>query len=433
MKKYILYLSVVFVGCWDIPAAYAQTPRSLVPGDRMPDIMLRNIANYATDSVSMDALSGKLVIFDFWSVTCASCIAAIPSMEALQREFGDHIQIFLVTSDVSEIVHKLADRNDIIRNTSLPSIVGDTMLTRLFSFRTVPTHVWIDEKGYVSQLTSGFNTTRSTVSRYLAGEEIQLTVKNEYRDFDLMSPLVTEGNGRQTKHLMYYSGVFGKIDDDGSIEDVIRDKTTGKTVGYRLVNRSLLDLYSYAYSSKTIPRSDNARFIIESGHPALQTKPNYSDPAYMRWEEEYSYSYESRMPLGTASRLKEFMREDLFRWFGLDVRTEKRRVRCLVLTVADTTILNQPRSAWKERKAATGVTTLIYRLPDVDQFVNTLRGQLRFIGMPVVHDIKYTGRISVRLNYERFDDRGAIEKALAEMGFTLKEEERDLDMVIIAD
>src|SRR5690606_35312975 len=70
---------------------------SLKPGDRMPEFLLSNLANFPTESAHISDFRGKLLIFDFWTVYCPSCIRAMPHMEALQERFGNRIQIILVT------------------------------------------------------------------------------------------------------------------------------------------------------------------------------------------------------------------------------------------------------------------------------------------------------------------------------------------------
>lgn len=50
-----------------------------------PDFILKDLLG---NRQSLSAYRGKVVILNFWSVTCAPCVAEIPSLDALYREHG---------------------------------------------------------------------------------------------------------------------------------------------------------------------------------------------------------------------------------------------------------------------------------------------------------------------------------------------------------
>src|SRR5690606_37565492 len=68
---------------------------------------------------------------------------------------------------------------------------------------------------------------------------------------------------------------------------------------------------------------------------ALMIPPR--DRAQMRsWSRQNLYSYEYIFPSAHAPRAHEYMKADLDRFFGYDVRMEKRKVECFLLKTTGT-------------------------------------------------------------------------------------------------
>lgn len=331
---------------------FAQQGGALKIGDRMPDITVE-LENYDSPILRFSDLEGKLVVLDFWGVTCIPCIKSIPAMQALQKEFGDKIQIILVTTDSEEAVNRLAMRSPIVRELNLPSIVGDTVLSQLFEYRTVPAHAWIDEHGIVSQFVSGYLTTAENITRHLNGEGLDLPTKQEHRDFDPLQSMLTEGDGRQLRHLQYYSMIMKRVTSyDGGGGGVKRDSLTDQPLGVRIVNNSISFLYGVAFGAeldnKRNPLLNSNRQILDVRDLSRFNRPDDPSLRY-KWMNENIYSYESNVPIHMSDFVLKIMQEDLQRYFGYNGSVVKRKVECLVLKqVGDMSLLASGggRSKW---------------------------------------------------------------------------------------
>lgn len=65
-----------------------------------PDFTLRDLHG---DKVSLSNFRGKVVVLNFWSTTCGPCLAEIPSLVTLQREFRNQGLVVLgIALDPSE-------------------------------------------------------------------------------------------------------------------------------------------------------------------------------------------------------------------------------------------------------------------------------------------------------------------------------------------
>jgi thiol-disulfide isomerase/thioredoxin len=123
---------------------------ALNPGDRIPDAVWNqslelNYFNGKKKTIKFSDLKGKLILLDFWSTGCPSCIEGIPEMEMIQQRFKDKIQVVMVNSkrnkDTPERIKKRFKKykEDFNYTPVLPTILNDTLFTSLFPHNTLPT------------------------------------------------------------------------------------------------------------------------------------------------------------------------------------------------------------------------------------------------------------------------------------------------------
>lgn len=415
MKSISLLIGIVAFFAIDLQAQV-----SLKPGDELPDITLQDVKNYPTNTLRIADLRGKLVIFDFWTVTCGGCITAMPEMEALQEQFKDRIQIILVTNSTQEQVERLAKRSSIVKNVKLPMVIADSVLTKLFIFRTVPTHVWIDEKGIVNQFTGPFSTSE-TVGDYVKGKTVNLPIKKEYRDFNPHVSLFEEGEGRQRKHVKYYSSIFERIDDDGGFSTSKID-TVENTYRRTIINYPVLYLYQYAYAvpGVFVPDMLNSRVVLETSNNDRFKRPSANDAYGMiRFERDNSHCYESVLPLEKRNQAQEVMKRDLELYFGLKARKEIRKTKCLVVRCRDSSLLLQEGSRFFPQSAA-------------NFFDQQLENKLIEQGVPVINELGYEGEVNIRFEHGSSDREGLISE-LESYGITVHWEDREIEMLVVTD
>jgi thiol-disulfide isomerase/thioredoxin len=157
-------------------------------GERVFDLPLQPIIHYKDSAASLSSFGDKLIILDFWNVHCSSCIAMFPKEDSLQRLLPNDLQFVLVTSDKKkEVLSFLKKYNKTHPQLSLPIVIADRVLHRLFRFSYVPHYVWIAPNGLILAQTSDNLINKGAIVNALKPfrkEEARLK-GNKYADFNL--------------------------------------------------------------------------------------------------------------------------------------------------------------------------------------------------------------------------------------------------------
>ncbi|MDR3009465.1 MAG: TlpA family protein disulfide reductase [Sphingobacterium sp.] len=208
-RAHHMVLTCLFLSLVSMFSLSAQTPRkdsgadglsslvALKPGDKIPDAVWNqpielNYFNGKKKTIKFADLKGKLILLDFWSTGCPSCIEGIPDMELIQQRFQDKVQVVMVNSkrnkDTPERIKKRFKKykEDFNYTPVLPTILNDTLFTSLFPHNTLPTIGIINPEGefvlnsYASSITEDIikDFLKTGVSsRFIEKSEIQNTAR----------------------------------------------------------------------------------------------------------------------------------------------------------------------------------------------------------------------------------------------------------------
>ena len=107
------------------------------------------------DTLSLEAYTGKVIYLDFWASWCGPCAAALPAIDALQKEFGTQgFQVLAVNvdQDLDDARRFLAQRPVDYPNVADPN----GAIPERFAVDTMPTSFLIDREGIVRHVHKGF-------------------------------------------------------------------------------------------------------------------------------------------------------------------------------------------------------------------------------------------------------------------------------------
>jgi thiol-disulfide isomerase/thioredoxin len=425
MAHKIMRLMVLFL----IPlGSYAQKINSLDIGDTIPPIVFKNVFNDPGASISLTDFRGKLIILDFWNKWCVGCVASFPEMEKLQAKFGDKIKVLLVTTDSNGDVVKLFKR---VKLPSLPIVTGDTLLTKLFPHATVPHHVWINTEGVVQFITDGYNTTENNIEKVLEGNNLALHVKKEVSDFNDHVPFWQEGNGRLQKYIGCYSFGMKRIEENTSTKWSMSKDTINKTIGFKFLNISVLELYkmAFGYSIYYSPYKHINRVVFDVPRSRNDFKPPTNYDSLDEWNKNNLVCFESKW-MGVNDTLAfQYLQDDVNKFFPYSVKVENREVLCYSLTLVPDHIFNTPsdktaRIDWEGTKFS------LIHLP-VSVLAESLNGMNIFDSIPVIDETGFNDSINISL-VNAFKDIGTLEKQLLQNGFILKQKKKILPMMVIS-
>lgn len=160
MKK-ITLCGVLALLCLYV-TAQSPTIKPLYTGDRLPDIVFKQVLNYTNSTASLSTFQQnhrKMIILDFWNTTCIPCIKSFKKLDSLQQVYKNELQILLVTPEDSNTVKATISRWEKANNRKLqiPVITGDTLLQQYIHKQYNPHYVWIaPDNVLMAQTSSSF-------------------------------------------------------------------------------------------------------------------------------------------------------------------------------------------------------------------------------------------------------------------------------------
>jgi len=129
--------------------------RAADEGEPAPAFAARSLNGDGT--VSLGSYRGKVVYLDFWASWCTPCLAALPALEELRKEFpADQFAVIAVNVDQDpEKALRLLEKHKI----GYPSATDpEGKLPETFGLKTMPTSYLIDRQGVVRLVHPGFRT-----------------------------------------------------------------------------------------------------------------------------------------------------------------------------------------------------------------------------------------------------------------------------------
>lgn len=127
-------------------------------GRRAPEIAVKDWLDQSPTTLTN--LRGRVVLLDFWSLSCAPCRVALPHLKAWQEKYRKDLSVIAFTQYEQELKpeHQRSELRRLRRAWRLPFgfAIADTYETaRRYRVSTTPAAVLIDRRGVVRYLSIG--------------------------------------------------------------------------------------------------------------------------------------------------------------------------------------------------------------------------------------------------------------------------------------
>lgn len=392
----------------------------LTVGDVIPDFQLQML-NYKDSIAKISDFRGKLLILDFWSTFCTSCIAAFPKMAKLQEKYGDRIMILPVSGFYSaEYNRKFIGRlNSKELKMTLPTAVEADTLFEIFPFNGLPHEVWISPSGRVIGITGQTAVNEGVIDKVLADSLLTIPGRIFSRN-DFSKPMLVNNNGAPDSCFSYRSIITKYIPSLTIMSTRIKTSSgvriaEGNSTPVGLLLRNL-------GNAKMVPDTllDLKRVMVRNRLYA--DKPFYrvlTDP----WEDdkfkrENLFNIELSLPTG-------FSYEEAFRFCAQDIERFFRLKHSIKMEDVDVLLLKDLSKGNHKEKAATS---------QGNENLNALVERLNFYlpGLPVIINesaFAFTEKIDFAI--ERDMPISKVNARLNELGLVLVPGRRKLSFLVI--
>lgn len=314
------------------------TTKGLQIGQQVPNVILTNLHNYKDASgkpaitAKLSDFKGKLLILDFWATWCQPCVAMIPRMESLQKQFGSKMQFLSITyqteAEVLPFLEKLEKQQK--EPFAIPQIVESKELHRLFPHAYLPHYVWIDREGIVKAITSLEEINEKSINAILTGDS-NLSVKRDVKiNYDNKKPMFINGNGGNGSQLLYHSMLAGYTEGLGG--GFSQGSTANKGLRVSCRNLSISELLAIAYG-EGLQRFRRNRIVITSTN--TRTLTTIGSEKDKTWFYTNAFCYEILTPENLIKKTYKIMQQDLamfFPQFKAEVEVRSAPVYVLIRT-----------------------------------------------------------------------------------------------------
>lgn len=332
MKQISMFLLIVLLGTLK---SFGQK-HDLQIGDQIPEAVWHTslkIAGQNTQDnwITLNDYRGKLIVLDFWSTWCSSCIRNMPYLHALENEFQNDFVVVPVTKEDAGKIGRFLSTNVTLKPLNIFSVVEDSILYATFPSSTLPHLALIDQEGILRAITNGEYIDRKVLNGLINNKsDIYIPNKKKGLQTALMS-ISPVYNDAIVNEPLYYSTVTGFL--DGASQTMNREVDSVKgSIRYSVINTYINNLYTVSVpSSKGGLPLYPKRSIYELNNPDQIgfTLDNYWNIDNRR---ATLFCYEMIYPLSLSeSEMKAKMKLDLDFFFGMNGRIEEREIECLVL------------------------------------------------------------------------------------------------------
>ena len=133
----------------DAPAAPAPPADTTAEPSLAPDFTLTGLDG---TPFTLSEHRGEVVVLNFWATWCVPCLAEMPALEALQREYeGEGVRVVGVSQDTGGVDEILPFAERLGVTYPLLPDPAFSVATRYGGIAALPTTIFVDREGFVAR------------------------------------------------------------------------------------------------------------------------------------------------------------------------------------------------------------------------------------------------------------------------------------------
>jgi thiol-disulfide isomerase/thioredoxin len=399
-----------------------QAQERLEIGDKLPDFIFSNLESVNKRGVlNREDNIDKVLIIDFWSTWCGSCIKSIPKIQQYQQKYQNQAVFLLITREDSTKVKSLFNRLEYLKGAEFMVITNDTIFNKLFPHQAEPHIVWVNRRKIVCAITGGEHLFEENVNTFVKKDMISLpsVVEIEYSPYEPLEKVVDP-----KKFLLSSTLTKGKWGLSGRISYLKLGDSVHKIVA---TNTSLLSLYTFAWrrSIRISPHEFDDRVLFRTQRKELFAE--YSKP------DEFvnkSYCYELVQRFEDSNRAEKIllknMQLDLDRSFQTRTSVQITPVKAYIIQAANSEASNKGPGYIKHLEHA------VYFHNQSPATIATHLNLYEKLKVPILYEGSNEYRVSVLLQKQKIGIE-KIKELLKQIGLELTIQTRYLPMLVIDD
>lgn len=403
--------------------------------EQFPDIRFQELFNTSQKQLQISDFKNKIVIFDFWSTTCISCIQAFPKLDSLQKKFNDNIQILLVSSEPLQNVKTFFEKRKKIAIPGIPFICNDSLLQLLFPHKGFPAYAWLDAEHRFRFLTEGADVNTTSITKLINKEELYLNThqSGHYKTPNIFHP-------EHQNKLLFTSTLTNCIT---GFQESLPSEVRKRTTGIHVKCASVTELYIHAFNENNRFQFNRVgRLITDFEEPQKYSRDKSALHA-KEWRDKYAYNYQLTIPLSDSLLKYAYMKTDLFRFFQLKAQVSAVYKQCIVLEEIPGKLAIKTKNAESShtffRSSVNGdryetVRALLNK--PFNFLTHNLGAWLEEVyQLPFESNLNYTENIDIELSAQAVESLNItlLNKELEKYGLVLQQKEKAIACLILSD
>lgn len=355
------------------------------------------------EELPVEKFGSKLVLLDFFTTSCTSCIASFPFMNDLQGKFKDEVQVLMVTPETKAVVAKFFRKNDYVKANKLPVVIEDTWFSDSFPHKGVPHVAWIYQDTVVA-ITGKDMVTLDNIDRVLTNKDLsKWPIKDDFAIDTAMDVNSQEGDSYSSMFRPYKIGYPLKY----------RIDSTSHKIAYHMTNVDAIPALLYVIGlERKLPLMKKERIILNVRNRDRFVNVDSIPKSF--WLQKNAFCFSSEWPVEMdASQRHAALLNELTNRLNIRVTYEPRDVKVWVI---------RP-SKQKGNALSTGDMEIGNWLTFVE-VTNPHLPPLIIEGIPI-----NTKAVS---SYE-ISDLASLKKAMEGNGLLVEETGRKIDCLVIDD